>query len=425
MIGAAGLNPMGLTPNLDRMAQRGTMFRSAVCSQPVCAPTRGTIFTGQYPERHGVWKNAEAIKPDAKTLATACRDAGYTANYIGKWHLGLGGPNNSGPVPAQYRGGFLDLWEGANALELTSHPYEGDLFDSDNKPIHFSGIYRTDFMTQRAQSFLKSARDPFLLVLSYLEVHHQNDIDAFVPPKELAGKYRDGFVPQDLRPLPGSWMHQLGDYYGCVAKMDETVGSILKSLEDNHLADNTIVLFTSDHGCHFKTRNPEYKRSPHESSIHVPLIVQGPGFNRSLTVPEIVSHVDITPSLLTAAGVSVPNTMQGHSFLPLLDRNTSNWRNEAYITMSENMTGRILRTPEWTYAVAAPKKAGWKPVPWSTEYNEYMLYNLAADPFQHVNLAGRAETREIAGHLKERLLTRIEEASGMKPAIGPTLYPYS
>ena len=429
MIGAAGRNPMGLTPNLDAMAQRGTMFQSAVCSQPVCAPTRASIFTGQYPEKHGVWKNALPIQTNAKTLATACRDAGYSANYIGKWHLGPTGPDHSpasvGPVPPEYRGGFLNLWEASNELEWSSHPYEGDLYDADGKPIHFSGEYRTDFMTRRAQSFLKSARGPFLLVLSYLEVHHQNDIDAFVPPKEYAGKYRNPFVPQDLRPLPGSWMQQLGDYCACVAKMDETVGTILKSLDDNKLSDNTIVLFLSDHGCHFKTRNAEYKRSPHESSIHVPLVVQGPGFNRSRVVPEIVSHVDVAPSLLTAAGIPVPDTMQGRNFLPLLDRDTKAWRNEAYITMSEYMTGRILRTPEWTYAVAAPKQPGWQAAASSPAYNEYMMYDLAADPFQHVNLAGRVETRQVAAHLRERLLSRIQEASGAKPDIGPALFPYS
>jgi arylsulfatase A-like enzyme len=426
MIGAAGQYPSGLTPNLDRMAQRGTMFRQAVCSQPVCAPARGSLFTGQYPERHHVWKNAEHIATDAKTLATACRDAGYSANYIGKWHLGPGGPNSSGAVAPEYRGGFLNLWEAANALELTSHPYEGDMFDGDGKPIHFSGIYRTDFMTQRAQRFLKDVKDPFLLVLSYLEVHHQNDIDAFVPPKEYANKYRNPLIPQDLRPYPGSWTQQFGDYCACIAKMDETVGTILKSLEENKQADNTIVLFTSDHGCHFKTRNAEYKRSPHESSIHIPLIIQGPGFDRSTQIPEIVSHVDMTPSLLGAAGIPVPETMQGRSFLPLLDRKTSGgWRNEAYITMSENMTGRILRTPEWTYAVAAPKKAGWKAVPSAAEYNEYMMYDLAADPYQHVNLAGRVETRQMAAQLKERLLGRIQEASGVRPEIGPCLFPYA
>ncbi len=129
------------------------------------------------------------------------------------------------------------------------------MFDGDGKAMHFSNIYRTDYMTDLAQKFLRSAKSPFLLTLSYLEVHHQNDIDAFVPPKEYAGKYKDFWVPPDLRPLPGSWPHQLADYYACVAKLDETVGTIRKTLADTGLDKNTILMFISDHGCHFKTRN--------------------------------------------------------------------------------------------------------------------------------------------------------------------------
>jgi arylsulfatase A-like enzyme len=428
-IGAAGINPMGLTPNLDNMARRGTMFKSAICNQPVCAPARASIFTGQYPERHSVWKNGIALPENSTTIATVLRQAGYSANYIGKWHLGPPGPDNSrqslGPVPAQFRGGFLDLWEASNVLELTSHPYEGDLYDADNRPIPFSGVYRSDFITQRVRRFLDHAREPFLLVASYLEVHHQNDIDQFVPPNEYKGKYKNPFVPCDLRPLPGSWQEQLPDYYGCVRKMDDEVGAVLEALKASGHLENTIVLFVSDHGCHFKTRNTEYKRSPQESSIHVPLIIQGPRFDRGMVIPELVSHVDLAPTLLAAAGVSVPSSMQGRSFLPLLDRNTSDWRNEVYIMMSEFMTGRILRTAEWTYAVAAPKTEGWKPRRAADEYFEYMLYDLAADPCQLINLAGRAETRSIAAELRERLLRRITEASGVTPKIGvATPYPY-
>ncbi len=226
-VGAMGINPMNLTPNLDRMASRGVLFRSAFCNQPVCAPARASIFTGLYPRKHGVWKNGIPIQEDATTLATTLRGAGYTANYIGKWHLA---PQptaaQAGPVAEANRGGFRDLWLGANTLEFTSHAYEGDLYDNDGKPVHFSGQYRTDFMTGHAQKFLRSAKSPFLLCLSYLEVHHQNDTDTFDPPKEYAKRYPNPFVPGDLRPLPGSWPSQLSDYFACVAKMDETVGTI-------------------------------------------------------------------------------------------------------------------------------------------------------------------------------------------------------
>lgn len=419
-----GMNPMNLTPNLDAMARRGVLFRQAISNQPVCAPARACMFTGQYPPRHGVWKNALGLHPDAVTLPGLLRDHGYTANYIGKWHLSAQTPTDrmSGPVPRQNRGGFLDFWEGSNALELTSHPFEGDMYDGDGNPLHFSGEYRADFLTERAVRFLKEKRQkdkPFLLAVSYLEVHHQNDSDLFVPPQRYANKYPNPWVPQDLRPLPGTWPSQLPGYYGCVAGIDDAVGTLLASLKEQGLEENTIVVFTSDHSCHFRSRNAEYKRSPHESSIHIPLIMAGPGFNRAMEIPELVSQVDFAPTLLEAAGVTVPATMQGKSVIPLLQRKTEGWRNEVYIEISESLTGRALRTPQWTYAVAVPEREQR-----STHYNEYMLYDRYADPFQHVNLAGRTETKEVSEKLRERLIARIVEAGDPKPTIAPPFIPY-
>jgi arylsulfatase A-like enzyme len=427
-IGAMGLNPMGLTPNLDRMAAEGVLFRNAFCNQPVCAPARASMFTGQYPSKHGVWHNGPGLRADAVTLAATLHQAGYSTNYIGKWHLmpaeGLPREQARGWVPPQHRGGFSDLWEAANELEFTSHAYEGALYDNDGKPINFSGQYRTDFMTERANRFLRSAKGPFFLTLSYLEVHHQNDSDTFDPPKEFAHRYPNPFIPPDLRPLPGSWPSQLSDYFACVAKMDETVGEIRKTLRETGLDKNTIVAFLSDHSCHFKTRNAEYKRSPHDSSIHIPLVMCGPGFNKGMQISELVSQVDLMPTLLEAAGIAIPATVQGHSVLPLLDRKTEGWRNEVYFEMTEFVTGRGLRTPQYTYAAAAPKMPGWKAVPSADRYVEYAHYDLFADPFQHVNLAGRATHKEVADQLRGRLLTRIREASGAAPTIDPAWFPY-
>ncbi len=430
-IGAMGLNPMNLTPNLDQMAARGVLFRNAIANQPVCAPARASMFTGQYPSKHGVWRNAFGLAENAVTLASVMKQAGYSTNYIGKWHLarpeGATAAETRGAVKAGHRGGFADLWLAANALELTSHAYEGDLFDNDDKPVHFAGRYRADFMTDRAQAFLRSpaAKSPFLLTLSYLEVHHQNDKDTFDPPKEFAGRYPNPFIPPDLRPLPGSWPSQIADYFACVAKMDEIMGTLRKTLVETGNDKNTIVMFTSDHGNHFRTRNAEYKRSPHESSIHIPLIVEGPGFNRGIEVNELVSQVDFAPTLLAAAGLPVPATMQGHNFLPLLDRRTEGWRNEVYFEMSEFITGRGLRTPQYTYAAAAPRVPGWQAVPSVEKYVEYMLYDLNADPSQHVNLAGRVPYQKTAAELRQRLLARMSEASGERATIDPAWFPYS
>jgi arylsulfatase A-like enzyme len=135
--------------------------------------------------------------------------------------------------------------------------------------------------------------------------------------------------------------------------------------------------------------------------------------------------VDLAPSLLQHLGVPVPSTMQGRSFLPLLDGKTDGWRNEVYFEMSEFMTGRGLRTPQYTYAVAAPRRSGWKPVPGSDEYIEYMLYDLHADPYQHTNLAGRAPYVKISDQLRTRMEARIAEASDLHPKITGCEFPYS
>lgn len=430
-VSAYGLNPMHLTPNLDAMARRGTLFQSHVTNQPVCAPSRACLFTGEYQNKNGVWRNGLGLRSDAVTLATELRKSGYTANYIGKWHLAPvspGTPNTPekrGPVAPEYRGGFDDLWQASNELEWTSHPYEGDLYDGDGKPIHFSGEYRVDFITGLAKKFLATVREPFLLVVSQLEVHHQNDCNCFVAPNGYAERCDNPFVPEDLKFFPGDWQKQLPNYYGSVAGIDQSIGAIRSALAERGMEDDTIFVFLSDHGCHFRTRNAEYKRSPHESSIHVPLVIQGPGFDRSLAIPELTTQIDITPTVLSAAGVPVPAGMQGRSFLPLLDRRIGGWRNEAFIQISESQCGRALRTPEWTYAVAAPDPAG-PHMPASNRYREECLYNLFADPHQLLNLAGRHDDpklvhgfgtppQQAAAELRERLQARMEEA-GEAPA---------
>jgi arylsulfatase A-like enzyme len=439
VIGAYGLNSMRLTPNLDAMGRRGTLFKSHIANQPVCAPSRANLFTSQYQNRNGVWHNGLGLSPDAVTLASTLRQAGYSANYIGKWHLAAHGGDRGrllGPVAREQRGGFLDLWEASNVLEMTSHPYEGTIWDGDGKPMHFKDVYRVDYLTDLAVRFLKQRHEnPFLLVVSQLEPHFQNDCNCFVGPKGYAERLVNPFVPQDLRFFPGDWQRQLPDYYGCCQSIDESIGRIRATLTETGIDDNTIVVFLSDHGCHFRTRNSEYKRSPHESSIHIPLVIQGPGFNRSMSISELTCQIDITPTLLAAAGVPVPATMQGRSFMPLLDRKTEGWPNEVYVQITESQIGRALRTPEWTFAVV-DRQFPLRRSGSSDRYEEYQMYNLAADPHQLLNLAGRRDPphlvhyegdrplSEIAAQLRERLIARMVEAGEEAPQINPArLYP--
>lgn len=419
-LGATGLNPLNLTPHLDAMAREGVNFSAHITNQPVCAPSRACLFTGLYASRHGVWHNGIALPPGTPTIASAFRQAGYSANYFGKWHLGQ--PGIHGPVAPEYRGGFEDFWEGCNELELTSHPYEGTIWDAEGNPIHFEDVYRVDFLTERVTRFLQTKpREPFFLVVSYLEPHFQNDCNCFVAPKGYAARFQNSFIPHDLRFFPGDWQAQLPEYYGCIARVDENVGKLRDELSTLGITDRTLVAFVSDHGCHFRTRNAEYKRSGHESSVHVPFVVSGPGFNHSLNVRELTSQIDVGPTLLAACGIPAPATVQGRSALPLVERRIEGWPNEVLIQISESMTGRALRAPEWTYIVAEP---GGKSHPAASSYTEYQLYNLFTDPHQLVNLSGRRETRDAAASLGGRLRARMIEAGELPAEIAPAaLYP--
>lgn len=419
-LGGNGLNPLNLTPNLDALAAEGVNFANAITNQPVCAPSRACLFTSLYTNRHGVWRNGIALPAQELTLAKVFHRAGYSANYIGKWHLGL--PGLSGAVDPEYRGGFADFWEGCNELELTSHPYEGAIWDGDGRPIHFKDDYRVDFITGRVIRFLKEkARPPFFLVISYLEPHFQNDCNCFVAPKGYVDRYRNSFVPADLKFFPGDWAAQLPDYYGCIASVDENVGRLRNEIANLALSHSTNLVFVSDHGCHFRTRNAEYKRSGHEASIHIPMVMAGPSFNRSLSIEELVSQIDVAPTLLDACRITPPASFQGRSVMPLLARQVEKWPNEVFIQISESMTGRVLRTPEWVYVVAQPDG---KSQASSSQYEEYQLYNLYSDPHELVNLAGRHDTREISSVLRERLRGKMLEAGAAIAAIKPKpLYP--
>src|SRR5262249_15753602 len=209
----------------------------------------------------------------------------------------------------------------------------------------------------------------------------------------------------------------LPDYYGCLTSVDENVGRLRDQLRRSGLADRTIVAFTSDHGCHFRTRNAEYKRSGHESSIHIPLAIMAPGFPRRRVVNELGSHVGLGATLLDSVGIGAPASTQGRSYMALVEGNARDWRNEVFVQISESMTGRALRAPQWAYVVAQPDGTSH---PSSSSYTEYQLY----DPAQLATLAGRRERRDVSTKLRRRLVARMTEAGESPAEIKPAaLYP--
>ena len=436
-------SPMDLTPNLDALARRGTRFSLPITNQPVCAPARACLLTGKYATTHGVWKNGAGHIAGQETLATTLARAGYATGYVGKWHLAPPG-NGPGHTEPEYRGGFADFWEAANLLEFTSQPFETVLFDHDGKEVRPPG-YRVDAMTDRTIAALRQLKDtgkPFFQMVSFLEPHHQNDVDRYVPPEGYEAQYANPFVPQDLRPLPGNWVQQLPGYYGCVRSLDENVGRLLSALEEMGERENTIVVYTADHGCHFRTRNTEYKRSCHDASLRIPLVISGPGFDARQIVPEPVGLVDLMPTLLDACGVAAPEGVQGRSYLPLVRREAAAieaWPDETFVQISESGTARAIRSERWTYCVAAPAGHGASHAPTGPQalpsnltpggparvtgspssdmYTETHLYDNYADPFQHTNLLGRTHYRDVATTLRERLLERMTAAGETAPEI--------
>lgn len=408
-------NPLGLTPNFDRMAWGGTHFAQAFTPQPVCGPARAVLQTGLYATQTGCWRNGIALDPGLPTLARHFNAAGYHTGYIGKWHLGA--PDESGPVAEELRGGYTE-WLAANALEFTSDAYRTCLYDNNNREVRLPG-YRVDALTDAAIRFIhRNENRPFFLFLSYLEPHFQNTRDDYPAPDGYAGQYTGRWTPPDLAALGGSAPQHLPGYYGMVRRLDEALGRLLDALKSLDLLDQTIVVFTSDHGNHFKTRNGEYKRSCHDSSVRIPLAITGPGFTAGGRREEPVSLVDLPPTMLESAGLNVPAEMQGRSLLPLARHQAVEWPQEVFIQISESQVGRAIRTHRYKYSVRAPEMNGWETGS-AGKYAEDCLYDLLADPYELRNLIHHEAYIEVKEELKMRLLARMAAAGEEIPEILP------
>jgi arylsulfatase A-like enzyme len=404
--------PLNLTPNFDRMARRGTDLHYSVTCQPVCGPARSSLQTGMYATNTGCYRNGIPLSQDAVTLAKCFNEGGYATGYIGKWHLG-----SQDPVPPAERGGYQS-WLASNLLEFTSDAYDTVMFDDEGNPRRLPG-YRVDALTDAAIRYIDAHQDePFFLFISYIEPHHQNHIDDYPPPDGYREMYTGRWTPPDLQALGGSSAQHLGGYFGMIKRLDEALGRLLDALKSLQLSEDTIVLYTTDHGNHFKTRNAEYKRSCHESSVRLPTAVCGPGFDGKGRVNHLVSLVDFPPTLLDAAGLPIPPTMDGRSIMPLLNGQSEGWPEEVFIQISESQVGRAIRTKRWKYGVDAPDKNGWTDSG-SDVYVEQYLYDLEADPYELQNLIELEPYRAVADELRERLIARMVEAGEAAPVIKP------
>lgn len=406
-------NPMGLTPNFDRMATEGTHCALAFTNQPVCLPARAVVQTGRYASQVDCMSNARQLPTDSRTLAHHFNDAGYATSYIGKWHL-----CRENPVPAALRGGYQE-WLGANALEFTSDAYRTVMYDGDNQPVRLPG-YRVDALADAAIRYIdRHQADPFFLFCSFIEPHFQNSRDDYPAPTGYAERHLDPWTPPDLRALVGTSPQHLPGYYGMVQRLDEALGRILDALKSLDLDDDTIVLFTTDHGNHFKTRNGEYKRSCHDGCTRIPMAFTGPGFRGGGQLRELVSLVDVAPTLLDACGLPVPAEHMGRSILPLTRGERAEWPEEVFIQISEAQVGRAVRTRRWKYAVTAPDSATATTTAAADNYAETELYDLLADPYELNNLIGLTSHARVTEIMRTRLLRRMADAGEPTPTLTP------
>ncbi len=426
-VGAYG-QPLDITPNLDRMAAEGVLFEQAFSCQPVCGPARASLQTGKYASAVGCPTNHRRLPVDEPNLAGWLSASGYEVGYIGKWHLASCGPRDGNddyrtrPVPPHLRGGYKDYWIASDVLEFTSHSYDGYMFDAEGNKVEMpEGRYRADWQTDLVLDYLESRTggQPFYLMVSYIEPHHQNDHHCYEGPKGSKQRWKDFVVPGDLVDTEGDWRENYPDYLGCCHSLDANLGRIRSKLEELGLDDNTLIVYTSDHGSHFCTRNSEYKRSCHDGCIHIPMVLCGPGFGGGRrVVDKPVSLIDVPATILQAAGCELPEDIHSRPMQWLLDDEAAKrWPDEAYLEISESQVGRAIRTLKWTYSVRAPEpdQASGR----SEVYVEDYLYDNEADPHQRVNLVRDPSYAEVRSTLRDRLIGRMLQAGDIKPTIHP------
>lgn len=412
-----------ITPNLWKLANEGVMFENNFTCQPVCGPARACLQSGQYATQIGCYFNGIALPENTKTLAHYFADAGYQTAYIGKWHLAsdrvLGLHCEKKPIPKKRLGGY-QYFRGADVLEFTSHGYDGYVFDENGNKIDFEG-YRADCINDFALEYLENCdkKMPFFMFVSQLEPHHQNDRHKIEGYKETVEKYRDYPIPDDLSFLKGSYKEDYPDYISAINRLDYNVGRLTDKLKEMGIYDDTIIIYTSDHGAHFKTRNAEYKRSCHDASIHTPLIIRGGNFKGGIKEKRLSSLIDLPPTLLSMSGIEIPDSYMGVDLSKQIDKSEEE-RKCVFIQISEASNSRAVRNDRFKYEIRDLLPAGYLHHQ-SRVYWESYLYDLKKDPNEKHNLVKHPAYRHIRQEMKYLLLREMKNAGEERPVVFPAL----
>jgi arylsulfatase A-like enzyme len=429
------------TPNMDRIGQEGVYFKNTFCTTSLCSPSRASILSGVYAHTHGVRDNFTEYPTSVKSFPMALQEAGYETAYIGKWHMGEG---NDLPRP-----GFN--W-------FVTHKGQGQYFDTEfnlngEKREVIKGYY-TNVVTDLAVDWINRPHGdrPWMMMIGHKASHSfytpepkfERAFDGVrVPYPESAFRLEDkpGWIKDRLSTWHGiygplfEWRKVFPDtrpeavkdfeamthaYWATLLSVDESVGRLYNLLKTRGELDNTIIVFMGDNGLLNGEDGMVDKRTMHEPSIRLPLLVRYPGLTapgQPKVVTQQVLTIDMAPSLLELCGVTAPKGIQGKSWVKLAQKGDSAWRTswfyeynyEKQFPYTPNVRG--VRTEQWKYIHYPPGDG-------SADKHMAELYNLEFDPEERHNLIANAKYAPVVKSLQGEL-TRLMRATGLTAATDP------
>ncbi|MDA2938908.1 sulfatase, partial [Acidobacteria bacterium AH-259-A15] len=356
------------TPNLDHLASEGILLHRTFANSPVCCPARATILTGKYVHQNGMIANDLRLRESEVTLAELLAHQGYRTGFIGKWHLD-GGKRLPGYVPPGPRRQGFQFWA---ANECHHNHFDTQYFRNTGTAIPIKK-FEPEAWTDIAIEFLRETENrPFFLMLAMGPPHN---------PYKAPEKYMEMYDPQALTMRP-NWVEgvnragreEIAAYYAAITVVDEQVGRLMQALDELGLTEDTIVLFTSDHGDMLGSHRARLKRKPWEESIRVPGILRYPRkVEAAQQLETLLSHVDVSPTLLGLCGVEVPEEMQGVDLSGLIVGESQQEPDSVFFQIfgpyqagGVSAGWRGVRTDRYMYA-------RWEAQPW-------VLFDLEKDP---------------------------------------------
>ncbi len=444
-------------PNLNRLAAESIVFERTYVTQAVCTPSRASLLTGLYPHSHGLTENNLQLSARIPCLPEMMDTSGYAVSYHGKWHLGDEIFAQHGfeefisieDEYARYYSPGRDPNTRSNyhhfLVENGFRPANGRIFGREEAAHLPEEFGKPAFLAKTASEFIRShQKQPFILYVNFLEPHmpftSPRD-DQYDPKLVQLPENFDSFLGTDnpLKtrlfqktyfekglglPLKNEtdWRRMIANYWGLCSLVDTHVGTILDTLEDSGLNDNTVVVFTSDHGDMMGSHRLIAKCVQFEEAVRVPFLLRLPGQHQGMRVRNPISQVDVVPTLLDLLGQPVPEHLQGKSLRPWFDPGAGarppedvfiewNGHNNGFGDVSGVVSipapmRALASEDEIIRATTDPVRTVITPDGWKLNYSpagEHELYNLTLDPFETENLASQPDQQSRINELIEKI----------------------